>query len=234
MKPTERLAEATAPDGSVLSLLRHDGAYLMRVNGIELMSTRRVNSESRLADFACAPIADRARARTVIGGLGFGFTLKAALKVLAPDAEVTVVEIVQAVIDWNLHPDWALAREALEDGRVRVVCDDIGNVLRQNPAAYDAIMLDVDNGADSLTTKGNKRLYGDHGVRAAIAALAHGGRLAYWSSQPDEKFKRTLERNGMAVETHSVRSHPTAGGYYTLFIARRIKDSKAPEPATTP
>jgi spermidine synthase len=191
------------------------------VNGVELMTTRRHNSETQLAEVACAPLAGSPGARVLIGGLGFGFTLKAALRTLAADAQVVVAEIVGEVIAWNRNPEFALAHDALLDPRVDLRHDDVLNVLRRSPVAFDAIMLDVDNGAESLTTAGNAALYADAGIRAAIAALRPRGRLVYWSAQADPRFVQRLERAGLTVETQKIRAHQTAGGYYSLFIATR-------------
>jgi spermidine synthase len=220
MKRFEALAEATAPDGTVLSLHRHDGAYFIRVNGVELMSTRRHHSEDRLAELVCAPLAGTAGARVLVGGLGLGFTLRAALGALAADASVLVVEIVAAVIAWNARPDWALAGAALEDPRVTVRHDDVARVLAASPAAFDGIMLDVDNGAAALTTAGNARLYRDAGIRTAAAALRPGGRLGYWSADPDPAFADALRRAGLVVEQTAVRAHVTTGARHLLSVAR--------------
>lgn len=221
MKPYERLAEATAPDGSTLVLYRHDGAFILRVNGVELMSTRRSHSEAQLAELACAALEAQAGASVLIGGLGFGFTLQAALRVLPADAQVMVVELVREVIDWNRNADYALAGAALADPRVTLVHDDVAHVLRAHAGSFDAIMLDVDNGAAPLTTKGNARLYLDEGIRAAVAALRPGGRLAYWSAQEDPKFVTALRRNGLDVDVQRSRAHTTSGGYSALLIATR-------------
>ena len=128
MKPVERLEQATAPDGTVLTLYRHDGAYTIRVDGVELMSTRRHHSEDKLAELACAPLRDVADARVLIGGLGLGFTLRAALEALGPDASVVVVEIIGDVIEWNRK--YRLGHAALDDPRVDLRHDDVANVLR--------------------------------------------------------------------------------------------------------
>lgn len=218
LKPTERLEQATAPDGTVLALFRHDGAYTIRIGGIELMSTRRHHSEDRLAELACAPLRDAADARVLIGGLGLGFTLKATLALLPSTAKVVVAEIVAAVIDWNRKYD--IAGKALDDPRVELRHDDVANVLRENPGAFDAIMLDVDNGADALTHSGNAALYDVRGITVAKRALRSGGRLLYWSAEDDPKFERMLRGAGLAVETVRVRAHSTSGGFYTLFVAQ--------------
>ena len=221
MKKHERLAEARAPDGTRLELFRHDGAYLIRAGGAELMSTRHHHSEDRLAELACAGLRDRAAARVLIGGLGFGFTLKTALRLLGPDARVVVAELMRAVIDWNENDSYALAGAALRDPRVELHHADVAQLLREGTGRFDAIMLDVDNGPDPMTTSGNGALYGDAGVRMAAAALAPGGRLVYWSAQDDTKFERTLRRAGLAVETTRVWSHGTSGTLHSLFAARR-------------
>lgn len=220
MKPTERLAEATAPDGTRLTLLRHDGAYMLHANGMELMSTRRSHSEAELAELACRPIIDREAPRVLVGGLGFGFTLRAALQLLPERAEVVVAEIVQAVIDWNLNPDYALGGEALGDRRVQVRHADVLDVLREKVGAFDAIVLDVDNGAEPFTTAGNATLYGDGGIRTTIAALRPGGVIAYWSAGDDAPFVKALRRAGLEVTTQRSRTHRTSRSRHTIIVAR--------------
>ena len=220
MKRNERLGEATAPDGTVLTLYRHDGNYVIRVGGAELMSTRRFHSEEQLAERVCRPLEHTGGARVLIGGLGFGFTLRAALRTLPADARVVVAEIVSGVIEWNRNPEYPLAAEALADPRVELRLADVANVIREGRGRYDAIMLDVDNGPDALTTGGNAALYRGQGVREAAAALRPGGRLAYWSADEDPEFAALLRRAGLAVESVRVRAHSTSGGGHTLLLAR--------------
>lgn len=221
MKRNERLGEAVAPDGTVLALHRHDGAYVIRANGQELMSTRRHHSEEVLAEVVCAPLGERDGARVLIGGLGLGFTLRAALRSLGADARVVVAEIMEAIIRWNQEPGYALAADALRDPRVELRHDDVANVLQANAGGFDAIMLDVDNGAAPLTTRGNAVLYRADGIRRAAAALRPGGRLAYWSAGPEPKFETALRRAGMAVEVIRARAHPGLGIWHTIYVARR-------------
>jgi spermidine synthase len=221
MKPTETLATATAPDGSRLVLYRHDGNYLMVVDGVELMSTRRVHSEVQLAELVCTPLQDTASAAVLIGGLGFGATLTAALCVLPSDARVVVAELVRDVISWNEHAEWALAGASMRDPRVTIVHDDVANVLRNNVGAFDAILMDVDNGAESFTTGSNKKLYAEKGVKAAVAALRPGGRLAYWSVDSEPSFVKALRRLGLSVDVKRVRSHATSGGFNSIIIVSR-------------
>jgi spermidine synthase len=222
VKRVERLEEAVAPDGSVLVLYRRDGAYSIRVGGEELMSTRRHHSEDMLAELVCAPLAAREAPRVLIGGLGLGFTLRAALRWLPSGAQVVVAEIVDAVIRWNRNPGYALASDALGDPRVEVRHDDVANVLGTGPGRFDGIMLDVDNGAAALTTRGNAGLYRAQGIRRAAEALRPGGRIAYWSAGDDPAFVAALQRAGMVVEATRAPAHPGLGSTHTLYVARRI------------
>ena len=219
LKPFRRLAEATAPDGTVLTLFEHDGAYAIRVNGVELMSTRRHHSEDALAEIVCAPLRTQRNAQVLIGGLGLGFTLKAALPMLAADARVVVVELVGAVIDWNRNPAFPLAHEALDDPRVELVHDDVAHVLRARRGRFDAIMLDVDNGAEAFTTKGNAGLYRSAGIGLAMSALRPGGRLAYWSATDDPAFAEALRSLGLTVTATQVRAHAKGGPRHTILVA---------------
>jgi spermidine synthase len=221
MKPLERLGEARTPDGSLLQLFRHDGAYLIRADGVELMSTRRHHSEDRLAEEGCAPIRERPAARVLIGGLGLGFTLRAALAQLQPDATVVVAELLQEVIDWNANPAYALSADAMADPRVEIVHDDVTAVLRAHPAGFDAILLDTDNGPDGMILSENRRLYATRGIAATVAALRDGGVIAYWSVGEDPSFVGALRRAGLTVRTLRVRAHVTSGPLHSLFIATR-------------
>ena len=221
MKKFERLDEATTPDGTVLSLCRHDGAYLLRADGAELMSSRRHHSEDELAEMVCAPLRDTPGARVLVGGLGLGFTLKAALRALGEDARVDIAEIVDAVIRWNRNPEYGLAHDALLDPRVHLHHDDVGRVLAANPGTFDGIMLDVDNGAEAVTTSANERLYSVTGIHIAANALRPGGRLAYWSAGADRKFERMMRGAGLEVEASESRAGGAGGPVHALYLARR-------------
>lgn len=219
MKKLERLEEATTPDGTILTLFRHDGAYSIRVDGVELMSTRRHHSEEKLAELVCEPLRERRGAKVLLGGLGFGFTLKAALRSLGHDAKVVVVELVAGVIEWNRNPEYALSTEALGDERVDLRQDDVARVLAKSKGQFDAIMLDVDNGAEAMTHEGNAQLYRYTGIVMATAALRPGGRLAYWSAKGDAAFEESLRDAGLTIEVRTVRAHATSGTWHTLFLA---------------
>ncbi|HEU5174671.1 MAG TPA: hypothetical protein VFT96_07960 [Gemmatimonadaceae bacterium] len=222
MKKRERLGDARSPDGTEMTLWRHDGDYTIRVGAVELMSTRRHHSEDALAELACAPLRDRAGVRVLIGGLGLGFTLRAALRLLPADARVVVAELVEEIVEWNRT--YELADDALRDPRVELRHADVADVLRASRGEFDAILLDVDNGPDALTSSGNAQLYRATGIAAAVAALRKGGRLAYWSSSDDPEFAESLRDAGLTVETTRVRAHVTAGPMHTLLVAQRATD----------
>lgn len=220
MKRLERLGAARSPDGTLLTLDRHDGAYLIRADGVELMSTRRHLSEDRLAEIACEPVRDRTGARVLVGGLGLGFTLKAALRTLGSDAEVVVAELLEAVIAWNAAEEYGISVEAMRDRRTRIVHDDVMNVLRGNPSGFDAVMLDVDNGPEGMILTENERLYSPEGVAITRAALRPGGQLVYWSVGEDTGFERQLRRAGLTVDAVAVRAHDTSGPMHVLFVVK--------------
>ncbi len=227
MKPFKRLGEARTPDGSLLELFSHDGSYLIRANGIELMTSRRHLSEDRLAEVACAPFKDSPLARVLVGGLGLGFTLRAALKELRDSAEVVVAELMAEVIAWNANPEWNISAEAMQDPRVRIVQDDVYKVLRTNPGGFDALMLDTDNGPDGLLMSENAALYEKRGIEITIAALRPSGVIAYWSVGEDRSFVGALQRAGLSVEAIRVRAHETAGPMHWLYVARRKGEARA-------
>ncbi|HEY4133460.1 MAG TPA: hypothetical protein VGM50_22770 [Gemmatimonadaceae bacterium] len=220
MKPVELLGEALTPNGAHMALYRHDGSYLIRVNGIELMSTRRHLSEDRLAEVACAPLKDTPGARVLIGGLGLGFTLRAALALMGSDAQIAVAEIMAAVVEWNADSRYDLSAKAMADPRVQIVQDDVLSVLRRSAGSFDAIMLDTDNGADGLLMSENASLYSVRGVAATVAALKPGGTIVYWSVSDDPKFVRQLRGANLQVETLHARAHTTTGPMHTLYVVK--------------
>jgi len=208
------------PDGKTISLHEHDGSYTIRVDGAALMSTRQHGSEEKIAELACAHLKGKRRARVLIGGLGFGFTLKAALSAVGPDATVVVAEILAAVIAWNRNPSFNLAFVAVADPRVFVLQQDVIEVIRQERSGFDSIILDVDNGPISLSTDGNDRLYDHAGLRLARIALRPAGCLAFWSAAPDPAFKVLMTRAGFIVDVQGCRSRSNSGCRHTLFLGR--------------
>jgi spermidine synthase len=221
MKPTRLLDRTTTPEGAPITLHEHDGVISIRVDGIELMSMRQHHSEERLAEIACAGLRDRSGATVLIGGLGLGFTLREALRHLADDATVVVAELVPAVIAWNRNPDYRLAADVIDDPRVEIITGDVADVLSASRRRFDAIMLDVDNGASGLTAAANGGLYVASGLGTARAALKPGGRLAVWSSDKDPRFVTRMEEAGFAVEAVKARTHPTGGGWNWIFVGTR-------------
>lgn len=201
-----------------MSLHEHDGEFVIRVAGVELMSTRQHHSEERLAELACDRVRQRQRPRVLIGGLGLGFTLRAVLAHLGPAAAVTVVELMPAVIAWNRDPAWNLAADALADPRVEVIAGDVTGVLEASRSRFDAIILDVDNGASGLSMGSNSRLYTLAGLATARAALTPGGCLAVWSAGEDPPFVERMRRAGYDVTVERARVHATGGSWTTLFI----------------
>jgi spermidine synthase len=219
MKPTVLLDRATTPDGKPLTLHEHDGAYIIRVDGVELMSTRQHRSEEQLAESVCSRLGGRVRAaRLLIGGLGLGFTLRAALARLGPGARVVVAELVPAVVRWNQTAEYGLAGDALADPRVELVVGDVADVLRRSAGGFDAVILDVDNGASGLSTAGNDRLYTRAGLATARAALRPGGCLAIWSAEDDPACISRMRQCGLDVVAERARAHAGGGGWNHLFI----------------
>lgn len=221
MKPTRLLDRAAAPDGTPITLHEHDGALLIRVGGVELMSTRQHHSEERLAELACAGLRDRRRAAVLIGGLGLGFTLRETLRHVADDASVVVAELIPAVIAWNRDPALGLAADVIDDPRVEIVTGDVAAVLAGSRGRFDGVMLDVDNGARGLTAAANDGLYLAVGLGAARAALKPRGRLAVWSAGADPRFAVRMEEAGFAVEVVKARTHPQGGGWNAIFVGTR-------------
>jgi spermidine synthase len=208
--------------GGQLRLLRRDDEFVIKVGPHELMNSRISGSEVALAELACARIAGRSRPRVLIGGLGMGFTLGAALGALGPGAEVVVAELVPAVVAWNRGPLAAVAGGNLSDPRVDIREIDVARLIRSGRSAYDAILLDVDNGPEGMTRDSNDRLYDLGGLGAAYDALRRGGVLAVWSAGPDKGFAQRLTKSGFDVEEVIVRANGKRGGArHTIWLATR-------------
>jgi spermidine synthase len=205
-----RLLIDTAPipgGGGELRLVRRGDDFWIMIGANALMSTRLRGSEEALATLACDRIAGRSRPAMLIGGLGMGFTLRAALGALPRDAEVVVSELVPAIVAWARGPMAHVHGSSLEDPRVRIDEGDVGDLIAAARAQYDAILLDVDNGPDALSRESNDRLYDIEGLRRARSALRPGGLLAVWSAAADPVFARRLGKAGFAVEEVTVRAH---------------------------
>ena len=202
-----------------MSLHRRGDVFSIRVGGRELMNNWLYGVDCGLADAGCAALADRARARVLIGGLGMGFTLARALSQLGPQSEVVVAELVPAVVRWNQGVLGDLARHPLRDPRVRVAEEDVSNLIAESRCAWDAILLDVDNGPEGLAAESNDALYTLESLKAARAALRPGGVLAIWSQSDDRTFARRMRRAGFALREHVVKKR---GGRarQTIFVGQ--------------
>ena len=220
MIPRETIDTVQVPGGGEMRLVRRGADWFIMLGREELMSSRMSGSEEALGTLVCDRVGPAAR--LLIGGYGMGFTLRAVLGRLGPQARVTVAELVPAVIDWARGPMATLAAGGLEDPRVSIVAGDVAAEIGGARARYDAILLDVDNGPDGLTRKGNDVLYTRGGLAGAKAALAHGGILAVWSAGSDDGFARRLADAGFAVEEIVVRARASGkGARHVIWLARR-------------
>lgn len=209
--------------------MRRGDELVIRVEGRELMSNRVHGSEDALADLACDHLEKRSgeppHPRVLIGGLGIGFTLAAALRRLGPEARVVVAELVPAVIAWNRGLLGKAAGHPIEDPRTAVHQGDVAELILGPPQPWDAILLDVDNGPCGLTRSGNDWLYTMQGLNAAFAALKPGGILGVWSAAPDHGFTRRIERAGFDATPIPVRSRgPRGGRRHLVWICSRMKE----------
>jgi spermidine synthase len=218
-----QLGVATVPGGrSELRLMQRAGEYSIMAGPIELMSSRLSGSEAALASLTCARLLGRPGPRLLIGGLGMGFTLRAALTLLGPDAAVTVAELVPEVVAWASGPLAAIHGESLSDPRVTIVERDVGAVIAATKSGFDAILLDVDNGPDGLMRRANDDLYDARGLLHAHRALRAGGVLAVWSAAPSPPFARRLAAAGYQVEELRVRANGGRGGArHVIWLATR-------------
>jgi spermidine synthase len=215
------LGEAPIPRSEKsLSLYRgKDDFFIKLTGGAELMSSRKHGSEDALGTLPCRRLRNARAARVLIGGLGMGFTLAAALRAVGPDAEVTVAELIPEVVEWNRGPLGECSGRPLDDPRTQVHLGDVAKLLRRSPGRFDVIALDVDNGPEGLTRDGNDWLYSPAGVAAAEQALRPGGVLAYWSAGPDRVFQDRLRRCGLSVEEHTVYAHGSKGARNFIWLA---------------
>lgn len=215
------LDTTTVPDdGGELRLMQRGAEFSIMSGGIELMNSRLSGSEKALATLACERLRDRPKSHVLIGGFGMGFTLRAALECLGPQARVTVAELVPAVIAWARGPMAHISGECLQDPRLTLREGDVGAVIGSAQASYDAILLDVDNGPEGLSRKANDRLYDQSGLVAARRALRPGGVLAVWSSAPNAAFTQRLRRAGFAVEEVRVRATGgSRGARHVIWLA---------------
>ncbi|TDK39454.1 hypothetical protein E2F50_04900 [Rhizobium deserti] len=221
MIPWSLIDTAKVPGGSdELRLKQRGSEFSIMLGTNELMNSRLSGSEEALAHLSWEKIRGRPKPKLLIGGLGMGFTLRAALAELPDDASVVVAELVPAVISWARGPMAEVFRGSLEDPRVSIREGDVGGVIRAGANSYDAILLDVDNGPEALTRAENDQIYDLGGLRAASTALRPGGVLSVWSSASDAQFTRRLQAAGFAAEEVKVRANGKRGGArHTIWLA---------------
>jgi spermidine synthase len=207
MIPWLQIDTAGVPGADVeLRLMQRGAEFSMMLGQNELMNSRLSGSEGALATLACRRIEAVKRANLLIGGLGMGFTLRAALAVLGPDARITVAELVPAVIAWARGPMANIFADSLDDPRASILSADVIEVIQSHASAFDAILLDVDNGPEGLIRKANDALYNLKGLKAIRRALRPGGVLAVWSSGPNPLFSKRLRDAGFDVDEVAVRA----------------------------
>ena len=228
MIPWSLLDTAQVPGGAELRLMRRGTEYSIMLGQIELMNSRLSGSEEALATITCERIRSRERPRILIGGLGMGFTLRAALARLGTEARITVAELVPPVLAWARGPLAEIFGKSLTDPRVDVREADVGRLIRSGQSGFDAILLDVDNGPEGLTRKANDALYSVEGLSAAHAALRPGGVLAVWSSGPNLNFTRRLRKVGFGVDLVRVNANGARGGpRHLIWIATRADHGRS-------
>ena len=222
MIPWVHLDTATTPDGQTLRLKQRGAEYSIMLGTNELMNSRLSGSEEALARLSIERLTAPSP-HVLIGGLGMGFTLRAALAALGDKGMVTVAELIPAVVAWARGPMTGIFAGCLDDPRVRVAEADVRVLIDEARGAYDAILLDVDNGPEGLTVDSNDALYSLAGLAETHRALRPGGVLAVWSSGPDAGFTRRLKRSGFAVEEVNTRARGKRGARHVIWLATRMK-----------
>ncbi|MEM9555424.1 MAG: hypothetical protein AAGC60_14305 [Acidobacteriota bacterium] len=223
MLPRRILDGMTTPDGRELELSQRGDDFLIQIDRCDLMSSRCHGSEDAMARLVLEAGAARGRVRWLVGGLGMGFTLRACLDALdrcAPGSSVVVAEVFEAVVQWNQTLLGHLADQPLADPRSQVVVTDVFEYLASSSEAFDAILLDVDNGPEALTLESNHRIYASRGLLTLHEKLRNGGVLAVWSASRDRRFEKRLSQAGFAVDCRQVRARPGKGERHTIFLAR--------------
>ncbi|HAB91855.1 MAG TPA: hypothetical protein DCF43_05915 [Pseudomonas sp.] len=224
MKPLNKLATAIIPNnGGELTLYRRENEFSIRLSGVrgELMNSGVYNSEQELAKLGCAHIQNKDNAEVLVGGLGMGYTLAAALACVTANSRVTVAELIPEVLEWNQGPLGECAGRPLADPRCHVRLGDIAELIKMQEPAFDAILLDVDNGPEGITHSNNNWLYSTDGLEALYDSLRPEGMLAVWSAGADSMFVIQLKKAGFVVSVRTVRARPGKGSRHTIFLAKK-------------
>lgn len=225
MIPWTHLDTAQIPnDGGELKLSQRGDEFSIKLSGIrgELMNSRVYNSEKVLSQLGCAHIKPHYDAHVLVGGLGMGYTLSAALKAVNQNSQVTVAELIPQVVEWNKGPLGNCAGNPLQDPRTIVKIGDVKNLLTSRQPTFDAILLDVDNGPEGLTHSDNNWIYSEEGLKDIYDTLLPNGMLAIWSAGPDYLFTVRLKKIGYRVDTRIVRARPGKGSRHTIFLAKKL------------
>ncbi len=222
----------TADQTAELKLLQRDSEFSIQIGNEELMNSREHGSEDALAELSIAKIQNLPLQRLLIGGLGMGYTLAAALKHGRSKVSVEVAELLPAVVSWNQGPIGHLAGNPLNDSRVTLTTSDVTRVVKSKQQAYEAILLDIDNGPAALTTSSNRWLYSLNGLKVLFAALVPGGILSIWSAGADPNFTIELEKAGFVVEVKRVKSRGNKGSTHFIWLAQRPLKALARTPRT--
>jgi spermidine synthase len=207
MKPRVKIAVTRTPDGGEMVLYQHDRDFTIEIDGDDLMLSRHHESELELARLGCAHLAGSSAPSILIGGLGMGYTLRQALDILSPNAEVMVGELLDAVIEWNHKFLGELNGQPLDDERVELRTGNIVELISQSKNRFNAILLDIDNGPSAMTYSGNSRLYGFEGILACQRALRKKGSLAVWSAGPCKEYEQLLIRCDFHVRRYRVPAY---------------------------
>jgi spermidine synthase len=224
MIPWTQLGSAQIPNnGGELKFSQRGDEFSIRLSGIrgELMNSRLYNSEKVLAELGCAYLNSTDNAQVLVGGLGMGYTLAAALKAVTSNSQVTVAELIPEVVVWNQGPLGNCANNPLQDPRTKVHIGDVREQLSIRQPTYDAILLDVDNGPEGLTQKDNNSIYSSQGLEDIYKTLRPKGMLAIWSAGPDNQFMLRLKKAGFKADSRVVRARPGKGSRHTIFLARK-------------
>jgi spermidine synthase len=230
MDPWITIERATIPGSDTeLTLLQRNEDFAIRIAGQpgDLMNSRTHHSEEALAELACTRLGTLENARILVGGLGMGFTLAAALRIVPGSAEVVVAELVPEVVEWNRGILGQCAGRPMDDSRTRVHLGDVADLIRHLARKFDAILLDVDNGPDAMTASANEWLYSPGGLRQIYEQLQPEGIVAIWSARADQRFASQLKKSGFKVQLRTVRARPGKGSRHTIFVAQKPGMSSA-------
>lgn len=221
--PKNILGTNTIPNGGgELRLIQQGDEFVINLAGVrgELMTSRKHSSELALAELGCAHLKGVENAKVLVGGLGMGFTLSAALKATTLSSEIVVAELVPGIAEWNKGPLGECAGRPLDDKRVRLAVGDVADFFMHQLEKFDAILLDIDNGPEAFTHDDNADLYSIQSLREIKKSLRPNGVLAVWSAWHDPNFTKKLKKARFDVSFKTVRAHKGKGSKHTIYLAK--------------